>query len=30
MALGLELPEDAFVKIHSWDAVSETSGRCLE
>ncbi|KIP02801.1 hypothetical protein PHLGIDRAFT_122142 [Phlebiopsis gigantea 11061_1 CR5-6] len=30
MALGLELPEDALVKIHSWHAVSETSVRFMK
>jgi hypothetical protein len=26
LALGLELPEDAFVNIHGWNAVGETYG----
>ena len=30
MALGLELPEDALVKIHTWDATSELSSKFLK
>ena len=29
LALGMELPEDTFVKIHGFEAVGESNGECL-